>query len=52
MQSFNDQANPPLDIRWLPFHDGSSAPRPQGDLVACKFSSILRDAFLEKGHDA
>jgi hypothetical protein len=38
MQSFNDQANPP--------------PRNLRVLVACEFSGIVRDAFLEKGHKA
>jgi hypothetical protein len=39
MQAFADPANP-LPIRVLRV------------LVACEFSGIVRDAFLEKGHDA
>ena len=54
MQSFNDQPNPP------PAHlhtvlNAASEPHPTRVLrvlVACEFSGIVRDAFLEKGHDA
>jgi len=52
MQSFSDKANPPPDIRWLPCYQEHSAPRALRVLVACEFSGIVRDAFLEKGHDA
>ena len=52
MQSLNDQANPIPDVSWLPLHDESSAPSPLRDLVRREFSSIVLDAFLEKGHDA
>lgn len=38
MLNFNDQANPP--------------PHTLRVLVACEYSRIVRDAFLEKGHDA
>jgi hypothetical protein len=52
MLNFNDQANPPPpDIRWLP-QSGKPSARPLRVLVACEFSGIVRDAFLEKGHDA
>jgi hypothetical protein len=52
MQLFSDKANPPPDLRWLPVHDGGSAPRVLRVLVACEYSGIVRDAFLEIGHDA
>src|SRR5450755_4061263 len=39
MQAFADQANPP-PMKTLRV------------LVACEVSGIVRDAFLEKGHDA
>src|ERR1700679_360096 len=52
MLNFNDQANPrPPDIRCLP-QSGKPSARPLRVLVACEFSGIVRDAFLEKGHDA
>jgi hypothetical protein len=53
MQSFDDQANPPPHV-----HTVLNAPKEPPPakvlrvLVACEFSSIVRDAFLEKGHDA
>jgi hypothetical protein len=43
MQSINDKANPPP----IP-----AAARVLRVLVACEFSGIVRDAFLQKGHDA
>jgi hypothetical protein len=38
MQAFADQPNPPQRVLRI--------------LVACEFSGVVRDAFLEKGHDA
>jgi hypothetical protein len=45
MQAFNDQPNPPPSAHNIPS-------RVLRVLVACEFSGTVRDAFLEKGHDA
>ena len=52
--SAQDKANPPPPdlLGSLQRHEGRSAMRVLKVLVACEFSGIVRDAFLEKGHDA
>jgi hypothetical protein len=53
MLSFNDQANPPPpDLGWLPRYEGTERRNLLRVLIACAFSGVVRDAFLEKGHDA
>src|SRR5450432_3372310 len=52
--SAQDKANPPPQglFSGLDACEGRSAMRVLRVLVACEFSGIVRDAFLEKGHDA
>jgi hypothetical protein len=52
--SAQDKANPPPPDLFgsLRPHDGRSTMRVLRVLVACEFSGIVRDAFLERGHDA
>jgi len=53
MQSFNDQANPPPYLHTAPNAVKETLPaRVLRVLVACEFSGIVRDAFLEKGDAA
>src|SRR5271163_4612591 len=49
MQSFADKPNPPPPIL---FNSLDGPARALRVLVACEFSGVVRDAFLEKGHDA
>jgi hypothetical protein len=52
--SAQDKANPPPEILFngLSSTERAAASRVLRVLVACEFSGIVRDAFLEKGHDA
>src|SRR5580658_1332952 len=50
--SAQDKANPPPELSCLRHYEERSASKVLRVLFACEFSGIVRDAFLEKGHDA